>query len=98
MIRLFSNAPNPHPQKKKKYAVHSILLSLFPTPQAYIMGDLHGNFQDLITFGHSFWKQGANVCPASLVFLGDFVDRRFFGVEVYHPLCRMRERKDEYRM
>jgi len=49
---------------------------------AYIMGDLHGNIQDLMAFGHSFWRQGANVCPANLVFLGDYVDRRPFSIEV----------------
>jgi len=52
-----------------------------PAP-CYVMGDLHGNFQDLKAFEQAFWKQGPAVSPANLLFLGDYVDRRPFGVEV----------------
>lgn len=49
---------------------------------AYIMGDLHGNYGDLMFLEKMFWPLSPGICPATLLFLGDFVDRGAFAVEV----------------
>ena len=58
----------------------SVLLRLEPTlleveSPAYIIGDLHGNYEDLMKFARFFGMWYLDVVPAKFIFLGDYVDR-----------------------
>ena len=50
-----------------------------PSP-AYIVGDIHGNLDDLLTLEKSLWKRFPFIGP-NVIFLGDMVDRGKWSVE-----------------
>ena len=53
------------------------------TGSAAIIGDLHGDFEDLLFLMERLTVMGElRLTPHSLIFLGDFVDRGRWGVEV----------------
>lgn len=51
-------------------------------------GDLHGNYRDLQFFASQFWRTGVDLCPADILFLGDYVDRGPHSVELLAYLVR----------
>lgn len=47
----------------------------------YVIGDIHGNIEDLLTLEKLIWKSSAPCSMASYLFLGDYVDRGKWGFE-----------------
>ncbi|KNC55061.1 serine/threonine protein phosphatase [Thecamonas trahens ATCC 50062] len=67
------------PGARATMLTHPSLVSL-PDP-VYVLGDLHGNYSDLAFFARTFWGAGVPMCPAKILFLGDYVDRGPHSVE-----------------
>ncbi len=55
----------------------------------YVVGDIHGNLEDLLTLERSIWPS-APVMPFSLLFLGDYVDRGKWSLECALYLISLR--------
>lgn len=49
-------------------------------PPCYVMGDIHGNLEDLLSLEKTIWKQ-MPCLGANYLFLGDYVDRGQWGFE-----------------
>ncbi|XP_023026420.1 uncharacterized protein isoform X2 [Leptinotarsa decemlineata] len=67
-------------QVREIFRVESRLLEL--SSPIYIMGDLHGNVADLLYFERVLWHIGPGLSPSNLLFLGDYVDRGAYSIEV----------------
>lgn len=65
---------------KKIVELESRLLDL--KEPVYIFGDIHGNFPALKRYENTLWPFGVSICPATILFLGDYVDRGLASVEV----------------
>ena len=48
----------------------------------YVFGDFHGNMADLIACSKLLWPLGMHLTPGSFLFLGDYVDRGQYSIEV----------------
>lgn len=49
---------------------------------AYVLGDLHGNFEDLIAFESTLWHLSPVLSPCKILCLGDYVDRGKSSIEI----------------
>ena len=60
-------------------------------PPLYVIGDLHGNYYDLLSFADTFGLlKTAPLVPAKFLFLGDFVDRGLHSLETLLWLFSMK--------
>ena len=54
----------------------------------YVIGDIHGNLNDLLIYEKVLWKLGPYFNAANFLFLGDYVDRGDYSVEcILYLLC-----------
>lgn len=54
---------------------------LFMQSPVYVMGDIHGNLEDLHFFADNLWKPGIELSAGKFLFLGDYVDRGLSSLE-----------------
>ena len=47
----------------------------------YVIGDIHGNLEDLHFFADNVWKLGVDLTAGKFLFLGDYVDRGLSSLE-----------------
>ena len=79
-------------------AVNSILelepRCIFIQSPVYVIGDIHGNLEDLHFFADNLWKLGIELTAGQFLFLGDYVDRGLnsleciaylFSMKILHP-------------
>ena len=59
----------------------------------YVLGDIHGNLNDLRFFSNTLWPLGLNLMGGGALFMGDYVDRGLQSVEV---ICYLFARKVKY--
>lgn len=55
-----------------------------------VMGDLHGNINDLLTYEEQLWPLAPSANAANVLFLGDYVDRGDYSIEVISYLFAMK--------
>ena len=48
----------------------------------YVLGDIHGNMQDLRFFSEKLWTLGMHLTGSNFLFMGDYVDRGMMGIDV----------------
>ncbi|KAM7457722.1 hypothetical protein BLSTO_01509 [Blastocystis sp. subtype 1] len=81
-LEVFENQCN---QVKRIFESEPRLLKL--KSPVYVFGDFHGNMADLIAFSKILWPLGMHLTPGSFLFLGDYVDRGQYSIEVLSYLC-----------
>lgn len=60
------------------------------TSPCYVLGDIHGNLNDLRTYERILWPCAPTCVSGSYLFLGDYVDRGDFGLECICYLLSMK--------
>lgn len=60
------------------------------TSPCYVLGDIHGNLNDLRTYERILWPNAPTCVSGSYLFLGDYVDRGDYGLECIIYLLSMK--------
>jgi len=60
-----------------------------PSP-AFVIGDIHGNLEDLMSLERTIWRRFPEVNGMHYLFLGDYVDRGCWSVECALYLLSMK--------
>jgi protein phosphatase len=68
------------------------LVTLEPTGEALVIGDLHGDLESLISILQTsgFTQKLASHKDATLIFLGDYGDRGPYSAEVYYTILKLK--------
>ena len=62
---------------------------------SYVFGDFHGNMPDLMAFAKMMWPLGMHLTPGAFLFLGDYVDRGTYGLELLAYLFAQKSMRPE---
>lgn len=60
------------------------------TSPCTVLGDIHGNLNDLRTYERSLWPKAPNCLACNYLFLGDYVDRGEYSIECVLYLFAMK--------
>lgn len=60
------------------------------TSPCFVLGDIHGNLNDLRTYERILWPNAPTCVAGSYLFLGDYVDRGDYGLECICYLLSMK--------
>ena len=52
-----------------------------------MLGDIHGNIDDLRFFSQRLWTLGMHLTGSNFLFMGDYVDRGMYGIEGREKNC-----------
>lgn len=77
-------------EQMKKIAIATKRIVSVSSP-VIVFGDLHGNLSDLLAYERIFWRMGPACATSNYLFLGDYVDRGEYSVEVviYLMACKI---------
>jgi diadenosine tetraphosphatase ApaH/serine/threonine PP2A family protein phosphatase len=78
--------------KLGRLTISERLVTLEPTGEAIVVGDLHGDLDSLITIlqKSQFTQKIAQSKDATLIFLGDYGDRGPYSAEVYYTILKLK--------
>jgi len=79
-----------HLAKKSLTILESEWRCLFLNSPLYVIGDIHGNIEDLSFFADYLWGLGMGITAGKFLFLGDYVDRGKAGLEVIAYLLALK--------
>mmetsp|Transcript_30997 Transcript_30997/g.74874 ORF Transcript_30997/g.74874 Transcript_30997/m.74874 type:complete len:569 (+) Transcript_30997:118-1824(+) len=76
--------------QKARHALEREPRVVYLSSPTYIIGDIHGNIEDLHFFSDNIWRLGMSLTAGNFLFLGDYVDRGMSCLEVTAYLLAMK--------
>jgi len=68
--------------REVKFLLEKETRCLYIQSPVYVLGDIHGNLEDLHFFSDNIWNLGMDLTSGNFLFLGDYFDRGVHSLEV----------------